>query len=428
MDAKLAADLSRPSAPGGAQPHVAILFGSFRAGGIGRSVLRLATGLLERGCKVDLVVGRRYGQLLAAAPPAATIVELARGSKLRSYGLALAADPGGWRPLLETAAPWRGATGKLRYVHSFVDYLRAARPHAVLARTAPFGLVAGWARASSGMPCRVVTSEHGSLDSDEKGSGGWDYGLSHGLRARAYGLADALVAVSGGVADEMAARTGIARESIEVIYNPVVDDDFARRAAEPVSHPWFAPGEPPVILGVGALKPVKDFPTLVRAFARVRERRPARLVILGDVRGGSKDTDHVSELKALPEQLGVAADVDFPGFASNPMAHMARAACFVLSSRSEGLGNVLIEALASGCPVVSTACWGGPPEILADGAYGPLVPVGDDAAMAEAIAAVLDAPLPRERLIARGDEFTVGRAVDRHLELALAHPTLARAA
>jgi glycosyltransferase involved in cell wall biosynthesis len=428
MGKKLDADLNRPSSTRGQQPHLAILFGSFRAGGIGRSVIRLTTGLLERGCRVDLVVGRRQGQLLAAAPPAATIVELTQSSKLRSYGLALAADPGGWRPLLETVAPWRGATGKLRYVPSFIDYLRTARPHAVLARTAPFGLVAGWARVSSGIPFRLVTSEHGSLDSDKPGSGGWNHGCSYGLRGRAYALADAVVAVSRGVADEMVARTGVARESIEVIHNPVVDDGFEFRTAEPVSHPWFASGEPPVILGVGTLKPVKDFPTLVRAFARVRERRPARLVILGDVRGETKDADHVAELKALPGQLGVAADVDFPGFASNPMAYMARAACFVLASRSEGLGNVLIEALASGCPVVSTDCWGGPREILSDGAYGPLVPVGDDAAMAEAIAAVLDSPPPRELLIARGNEFSVGRAVDRYLELALARNELDRAA
>jgi glycosyltransferase involved in cell wall biosynthesis len=421
---------SRPSGSAAAsspRPHLAILFGSFRAGGVGRNVIRLATGLLQRGCEVDLVVGRRQGQLLDAAPPAASIVELTQGSKLRSYGLALAADPGGWRPLLETVAPWRAATGKLRYLPSFIRYLREARPDAVLARTAPFGLVALWARALSGVPCRIVVSEHGPLDSDKAGGGGWNHGCSFRLRGRAYQLADAAAAVSTGIAEDMVARTGFARDAIEVVYNPVVDDDFASRAAAPVQHPWFLPGQPPVILGVGSLKPQKDFPTLVRAFARVRERRLARLVILGDARGDTKDAAYVAGLKALPARLGIAEDVDFPGFAANPMAYMARAGCFVLSSRFEGLPNVLIEALASGCPVVSTDCKSGPREILADGAYGPLVPVGDDVALARAIEGALDAPPPRERQIARGLDFSFGRSVDRQLKLALgrAAPRLA---
>jgi glycosyltransferase involved in cell wall biosynthesis len=427
MNQQFVTDLPDPSPAREQQPHLAILFGSFRAGGIGRSVIRLAAELVERGFKVDLVVGRRQGQLLPLVPPAAAIIELTRHSKLRSYAMALAADPSGWHPLLKSVWPWRRVTGKLRYVASFSDYLRSARPRAVLARTTPFGLVAAWARASSGVPFRIVTSEHLSLDSDEDG-GGWDYGLSHGLRRRAYAMADAVVAVSGGIADEMAERTAIARESIEVIYNPVVTNDFATLASEPLDHPWFAPGEPPVVLGVGTLKPNKDFPLLVRAFARVREHRPARLVILGAMPGGDKGAKYVAELTALPAQLGVASDVNFPGFASNPMAYMARAACFVLSSRAEGLGNVLIEALASGCPVVSTDCPSGPREILADGIYGPLTSVGDDEAMAAAIVDVLDAPLPRERLIARGQEFSVGRAVDRYVELARAGTSPTRGA
>ena len=157
--------------------------------------------------------------------------------------------------------------------------------------------------------------------------------------------------------------------------------------------------------------------TLIRAFARVRRDREAHLVIVGDDRKAGKDAGYRAELAALPEQLGVAEDVDFVGAVANPFPYMRRASVFALSSAWEGLGNVVIEALACGCPVVSTNCPSGPREILEDGRYGELVPVGDDEAMAAAIQRVLSEPPDPDRLRARGADFTVARAVDQYLEL-----------
>ena len=117
----------------------------------------------------------------------------------------------------------------------------------------------------------------------------------------------------------------------------------------------------------------------------------------------------------LAAELGIGCDVELPGFAPNPLAYMARAAVFVLSSTWEGFGNVLVEALACGCPVVSTDCPSGPAEILDRGRYGRLVPVGDDAAMAEAILATLDAPPDPNVLRARGGLFSADRAVESYL-------------
>ena len=114
---------------------------------------------------------------------------------------------------------------------------------------------------------------------------------------------------------------------------------------------------------------------------------------------------------------GVDADFALPGFKSNPFAFMARAAVFVLSSRYEGFGNVLVEALACGCPVVSTDCPGGPREILEGGRFGELVPVGDESAMAEAILRTLDCPPDPERLIARARVFSVAAAVSAYVRV-----------
>jgi len=159
---------------------------------------------------------------------------------------------------------------------------------------------------------------------------------------------------------------------------------------------------------VGRLAVQKDFPTLLRAFARLRAARPARLMILGE-------GDRRSELEQLASALGISADVRLPGFVENPLAYMRRAAVFVLSSIYEGFGNVLVEALACGCPIVSTDCPGGPAEILEHGRFGRLVPVGDVAALGDALLATLAAPRESEALVARARDFSAAVIADRYL-------------
>ena len=157
------------------------------------------------------------------------------------------------------------------------------------------------------------------------------------LVRRTYGQADAIVAVSDGVADDLAAWSGLPRARIVTIYNPVVTDELIAGQREPVDHPWFQPGTPPVIMSAGRLGRAKDHPTLIRAFARVRRARPARLVIFGQGKSEAKTARSVAALQALAGELGVADDVALPGFVANPFAYMARAAVFALSSINEGL-------------------------------------------------------------------------------------------
>ena len=361
-------------------------------------------------------------------PAGASVVMLERGGALATYAAALRADRRILGGLLAALRSGRQPSGKLRHLASFADYLRRTRPDGIIAATAPLNLVAFLARRLTGIAPPLVMSEHNrfAIEQDQGGST-WRYDCPPALVHHAYAEAEALVAVSDGIAAEMAAFAGVPRDRVVTVYNPVAGPHLTRRAGEPIDHPWLRPGEPPVILGVGMLKPQKDFATLIRAFAQLRASRAARLVILGDARGDAKDIACKAELLALPGELGIAADVQFPGFVDNPQTWMARAACFVLSSRWEGLGNVLIEALACGCPVVATDCPSGPAEILAGGAFGRLVPVGDPAAMAAAIAATLDAPPAAAVLEARADHFSIDRAVDRYAALLFGDELSARA-
>lgn len=399
-------------------PRIALVFGSFRGGGVARVMLRLAGALANRGVDVQLVVGRTTSDLAGEVPAGVPVHRLTRGSALGTYTRILRADPKAGLSLLRATAAGGAPTNKLRYLASLSRLFTRLRPDAVLAATAPFNLISLWAAALAHSPARIVVSEHNILTRPDKGDESWRYGLPPALLHRVYPRASAIVGVSAGVADELRSLAGLAADRVTVVYNPVFDATLTAKSAESVDHPWFDDGGPPVIIGVGKVyAPGKDFPTLIRAFARLRQERPCRLIILGDTAGAAKDERMLSEVMRLPEQLGVAADVAFPGFVANPFAWMRRANVFALSSAWEGLSLVLIEAMATGCPVVSTDCPHGPREILDGGHYGPLVPVGDDRALAAAIATTLDTPPGAERMRQRASDFSVERSIEGYLRL-----------
>jgi glycosyltransferase involved in cell wall biosynthesis len=233
--------------------------------------------------------------------------------------------------------------------------------------------------------------------------------VTRALMRFTYPWADQIVAVSQGVAEDLMRHIPLARERVATIYNPVVDERMRDLAQATPVHPWLCSGPVPVVLGVGRLIAQKDFATLIDAFAQLRRQRKLRLLILGE-------GELRASLLAQAAQLGVAEDVALPGFEANPFAAMRAASVFVLSSRFEGLPGVLIQAMACGARVVSTDCPSGPREVLEDGRWGALVPVGDARALAAAIAQTLDAPRPpkaRERAAA----FTERQAIERYAQV-----------
>ena len=217
-----------------------------------------------------------------------------------------------------------------------------------------------------------------------------------------------VVAVSRGVARSVTASVGVPADKVTPIYNPVFTPDIVLRAAAQPDHPWFGRGEPPIILGAGRLAEQKDFQTLIEAFRRVSEKRPCRLIILGE---GPKR----GELEDCVRRLGLEDRISLPGWVKNPYAFMSRAALFVLSSRHEGFPGALVEALACGCPVASTDCPAGPAEILEDSSL--LAPVGNPEALAQAILRTLDRPADKAALRARAARFSMERAIEEYEEL-----------
>ena len=299
-----------------------------------------------------------------------------------------------------------------------IKYLRRRKPDVLVSHLAHANVAAVVAAACAGTGTKVVLIEHNDNSSVDQGrTRSVASKAMQQLKSLAYRRADKIVGVSDGVSDYVGRTFGVPERKLETIYNPVVSERLLERSHEPVAHPWFTPGEPPVLLASGRLREQKDFSTLLKAFAQVRQTRACRLMILGEgaLRG---------ELEAEIAALGLQDDVALPGFVENPYAYMRGAAQFVLSSRWEGLPTVLVEAMACGCPVVATDCPSGPAEILENGRLGPLVPVADPEALAHAVLETLQAPTPREQLEARAAHFSFENAISRYTELLcnLSHP------
>ncbi len=337
------------------RPPIALLFATSGHSGVDRVVANLLPEFGQIDREFHLLVIRGHGPAIPADLP----------DNIRVIRL-----PVGTKKLVLPPLLW---------------YLFRHRPEALLTANHQLNRAALLARRLTGVQTRVAIRMGMSVTAMGEDMKPRARDALFASMRRWYPLADAAITPSQGVGDDLVRIAGVLPPKLHVVRNPILNDQFYERAAESVEHPWYGNPECPVILGVGSLEPRKDFPTLVRAFARLRAKRLARLMILG--KGSERQS-----LLTLAQSLGVAEDVDLPGYEPNPYRHMREAQVFVLSSRREGASAVIVEALACGTPVVSTDCPSGPAETLQQGRIGKLVPVGDHEAMAEAIQATLDDP------------------------------------
>lgn len=361
--------------------HVAIYLPSLRGGGAERVMTTLANAFAERGLTVDLVLAGAEGPYLKELSSRVRVVDLKAGRVTRSL-------PG------------------------LVAYLRRERPQAMLTALNHANVIAILARFLARVPTRLVVSERNTLTEEATRNQGMAARAVFLLMRWLYPHADGIIAVSDGAAEVLSRFASIPRQRITTVYNPYDLLTIQQRASLALDHPWFSPGAPPVVLGIGRLTAQKDFASLISAFAQLRTQRSAKLMILGE-------GELRSDLQALADSLGLGTEnFCLHGFVDNPFAYLARCGVFVLSSRWEGLPNVLIQALGCGAPVVSTNCPSGPAEILGNGQWGRLVPVGDVNALAHAMTSTLDESQHPD-VIRRAGDFGVERSVEGYLEVLL---------
>ncbi len=354
------------------------------AGGAERINIMIANEFAKRGIEVDLVLMEVKGPYLDSVSPDVNLVDLQ----------AFLGSPED-NPLVKMK--------RFLAISPLRRYINQRKPYAIVSALDCQNIIAIISRYLARTDCRIIIGQRNTMSQT---SNWFIKRIAHLL----FPYADRVVAVSRGVADDLIKIIPKIQGKTTVIYNGCDIEKIHLLAQEEPEHPWFKERKHRVILAAGEFRPWKNFPLLIRAFAKVRKKRRVKLVILGDGR-------ERKNLEALVSSLGLNDDVSLPGSTKNPFSYMSRAAVFVLSSMIEGLPNVLIEALACGCPVVSTDCPSGPREILEDGKWGELVPVGDVDALASAIERTLDNPLPKDVLKERASYFSIDRAVDSYLRV-----------
>ncbi len=342
-------------------------------GGVERMRLALIAAFLQRGYDVTLIVQQLSGALRAQVPAGARLVCLDR------------------QRISTSVAPLAGV-------------LRVLKPAFLISSLDHNNLAALVAGRLSRTRTRVIVCQHNALSAEA--ALGWRYCAMPYLYRLLAPLAANIVAVSAGVADDMAMVTGIARRRIAVISNPVVRDGAADAAPAPV-HPWLLDRGSPVFVFAGRLTAQKNPLMLLEALAHHAQNAQARLIVMGE--GPLRDA-----LAARAEVLGLSQRVVFAGFVADPQPWFAAAHALVLCSRYEGFGNVIVEAMACGTPVIATDCPHGPAEILNGGEFGVLVPNGDADALAHAMALDLRERFPATMLRQRAATYDVDSCVARH--------------
>lgn len=324
--------------------------------GVDRIIANLLPEFSDAGLRVDLLKVRNHGPSIDPLPPGARAIDLGRRHVTQSRG-----------PLTR--------------------YLQETNPRVLLSDKDRANRTALRAARKAGVPTRCFVRLGTTVSANLAGKGRFEAWLER-RSLRRYVRASGVIVPSRGAADDLARTAGVPPDHIHVLPNPVVTpamEDDATTSPRPPHH-WFeSDARLPVILACGSLTPRKDYATLLQAFAELQANGESRLVILG--RGDEKD-----RLIQLADRLGIQDRVDFPGFVGNPLPWMRHAAVFAHTSRWEGLGIVLIEALACGTPVVAMDCPSGPAEILDHGRYGWLVQPGDVHAFAMALRSALHTP------------------------------------
>jgi len=365
---------------------IAFLVYDLRASGVVRNAVRIAAAARDAGLDARLWPIRLQGDFASSLPDGLPVEPVLPGITRRQRDIdSLLAVPALAGAIAERRPAILFSSGNQMHLHAALAMRRtrgSERPRFV-------------GRASNA----VISAGHAV----------WRRALWPAERFQ-YRAMDRIVAVSEELAGDLSRSLDLAPASVTVIPNGVDLERIAGLAREPVEHPFFANDGVPVILGVGRLSRQKNFEALLRGFARARSQRPLRLVILGP--GGETRR---ARLRRLAADLGIGEAVAIEGYCANPFPYMRRAGLLALTSRWEGASNVLLEAMACGCPVVAVKVPTGVAEVLENGAIGPLVAPGDDAALAAAMLDRLARPRASDSLVARAGRYGLRTTLDAYV-------------
>lgn len=349
---------------------LAFFIPDLKGGGAQRMIVNMANEFAAGGHNVDLVLVQNEGKYHELVSKKVNVIDL-------------------------------GKTRALFSIFALTKYIKTVKPDILLSALFYVNVIAVLAkRLAPSAKTKIIVTERNHISLKAENSASWADRAAPWIVRLTYPLADAVVGISAGVAQDVQKCMNAPPDRVNWIHNPVVTDDLIENLKTAANDEWFEASSSPVIVMSGRLVVQKDYETALHALKKALKKQELRLLILGE---GKLE----QEIKKLSQDIDIEKNIYFKGFVENPLSYMKRADLFLLSSRHEGFGNVVVEALLCGLPVVSTDCPAGPAEILNDGEFGTLVPVADPDAMAKAILETLAAPHTPEKQKARAMCFTV---------------------
>ena len=361
--------------------NIVIILPDLGGGGAERLHINLAKYWVSLGYKVDFLLMRKTGSLLNEVPREINVIDLG-AARIRQAVIPIARN------------------------------IRDIKPDIILSAMWPLTSVTVIAWVLSGKKSKLFLSDHVILSLDSVNNINVPLFFLKTLIVSTYHFSSGIIAVSNGVKKDLCRLGNLSDKKVKVIYNPIVIGAPVNKNIKSNRELWGVDSGKK-ILSVGSLKYEKDYKTLIKAIALIRDHADIKLIILGD--GPCRE-----QLKQLIANLELEINVSLPGFYTNPYPWYRSADLFVLSSKWEGFGNVIVEALGCGLPVVSTDCPGGPAEILDNGYYGDLIKVGDVVALADAIKKSLNRTHNATLLIDRAKKFSVQEISKQYINYFLA--------
>ncbi len=344
---------------------IAFFLQDLDGGGAERAIVSLAGEITKQGYKVDLVVGDADSEYRSEVSSDVNVVDFSSRSRLR-------------------------------VLFHLMAYLRQRNPTAVMAVLDPPNIMLVVATRLVRFKGKTIISQRAVLDASLSELKPIQRMIMKILQRFCFPLADMVISNSRAAANEVVNRLHVPDDQVMTIQNSVDVEKISEQARKSIDNHVFVKAQMPLIVSVGSLSKRKDFETLIRAFAIVKSKRQANLVIIGEGIERQK-------LESIISELNLEDNVSLIGFDANPYKWMKKASVFVSSSKGEGFPNVIAEALSLGSSIVATDCPGDTAELLGHGKWGRLVPVGDVKSMASAIVAVLDEPHPSDGRVRAAD-------------------------
>ena len=356
---------------------ISILITNMESGGAEKVTLSLANYFARNGYTVDLVLVSATGELLSMLDPKVKIIDL----NVKSLKYA---------------------------VFPLIKYFIKNNPVACFVNIWPLTIIAILARMVSFSKLKLIVCEHTTWSESEVYKHAYFRAFIPISMKLMYRFAHKIICVSKGSAGNLSQFAQINRKKIEVIYNPVEKMQSIKPLSQTLCSEWLD-GDHKRLIAVGSLKPAKDYPTLFKSIHLLKKDLDIKLLVLGD---GPLSEDLIK----LRKDLRLTEEIIMPGYEKYPHEYIASADVLVLSSKHEGFGNVIVEALSEGTPVVSTDCPYGPSEIISSAAFGTLANIQDPVSLARAINTSLGKSFDKKFLKERAKYFSIERAAKKYLQ------------